>query len=343
MSRLTPQAGSVDIDPVDSLLRWELSPVEIGHRPVFERYFASLTTPLSEHSFAQVYFWRDALRLMWKEIDGHLCVFCTIDGELTLFFPPIGDGGGDRALAGAFEILDAYNGPRGRRSCARVEYASDELLPRFAGHDLTFERFACDYLYSVRRMIDLNGGDLASKRQSRARFLRRFEHRAERYNAHAHATACVMLLDRWSQQRGEGSSNRDAAIKRGKEVEACKSVLPFTEQLGLAGMVVYARPRDGSDDWALRGFTLGMTLARDQACVLVEKTDLSATGLAQFIFSEFCRTEWSHLPLVNVGDDWGLESLAATKMSYRPAVLLHKYALRRTADVSASELTATAA
>ena len=52
-------------------------------------------------------------------------------------------------------------------------------------------------------------------------------------------------------------------------------------------------------------------------------------GLAQFIFSEFCRVNWFDRPLVNVGDDWGLETLAWTKQSYRPVKMLQKYVLRR--------------
>jgi ribosomal-protein-alanine acetyltransferase len=57
--------------------------------------------------------------------------------------------------------------------------------------------------------------------------------------------------------------------------------------------------------------------------------------LAQFIFSEFCRTTWSGRPLVNAGDDWGLETLAWTKSSYRPVKLLKKYALTPPAVVAA--------
>ena len=52
-------------------------------------------------------------------------------------------------------------------------------------------------------------------------------------------------------------------------------------------------------------------------------------GLAQFIFSEFCRQSWSDRPLVNVGDDWGLQTLAWTKQSYRPVKLLNKHVLRK--------------
>jgi ribosomal protein S18 acetylase RimI-like enzyme len=61
-------------------------------------------------------------------------------------------------------------------------------------------------------------------------------------------------------------------------------------------------------------------------------------GLAQYIFSEFCRADWSDRPRVNVGDDWGLETLAWTKMSYRPVEMLRKFVLRKTAVAAALEL-----
>src|SRR5690606_24634811 len=90
---------------------------------------------------------------------------------------------------------------------------------------------------------------------------------------------------------------------------------------GLRGMVVYV-------DNVLKAFTFGEALGGSQSSITVEKTDLECKGLAQFIFSEFCRTQWADRPLCNVGDDWGLASLAWTKMSYRPVKLLQKYVLR---------------
>ncbi|HEY2585506.1 MAG TPA: GNAT family N-acetyltransferase, partial [Tepidisphaeraceae bacterium] len=79
----------------------------------------------------------------------------------------------------------------------------------------------------------------------------------------------------------------------------------------------------------IRAFTFGEYLGRDQSSITIEKTDLEVKGLAQFIFSEFCRVNWADRPLVNVGDDWGLESLAWTKQSYRPVKLLNKYVMRK--------------
>src|SRR3712207_8487843 len=43
-------------------------------------------------------------------------------------------------------------------------------------------------------------------------------------------------------------------------------------------------------------------------------------------------------PLVNAGDDWGLESLAWTKSSYRPVQLLKKFAMTPPADRKSTRL-----
>src|SRR6202035_341673 len=109
--------------------------------------------------------------------------------------------------------------------------------------------------------------------------------------------------------------------------------LECAEELGLRGLVVSVTGREGHE--AIRGFTFGEELNAAQSSIVIEKTDLEVKGLAQFIFSEFCRTCWADRPEVNVGDDWGLETLAWTKMSYRPVKLLQKYTLTRPAVVMA--------
>ena len=92
-------------------------------------------------------------------------------------------------------------------------------------------------------------------------------------------------------------------------------------------------PPAGERSERIRGFTFGENLNQTQSSIVIEKTDLEVKGLAQFIFSEFCRTQFADRPLVNVGDDWGLETLAWTKMSYRPVKLLQKYVLAKPAKI----------
>ncbi len=317
----------MDDDPYSG---WGLRPVELADRAVLDPFFASLSQPLSDYTFSQLFTWRNSLRILWKQMDGHLCVFANGCGDLTLLMPPIGDTGGDAALGQAVQLMDQYNVARGVPHRTRVEYASEELLARFDQRKLVVEPMGADYVYDVDRMIDLAGSDLASKRQAKNRFLRLYDHRVEPYRAADHLIGCDALLDDWKihQDAQHLEDPGIASVKRDKESIATSLCLRHAEQLGLAGLVIYVREPGSDNPWSLRGFTFGEPLGAHQSSITIEKTDLQTKGLAQFIFSEFCRDCWSSRPLVNVGDDWGLPTLAWTKRSYRPVKLLKKYVLR---------------
>jgi ribosomal protein S18 acetylase RimI-like enzyme len=322
----------------DPLSGWGLRPVELADQPTIMPYFASLSQPLSDYTFSQLFSWRNSLRILWTTLHGHLCVFANGTGDLTLLMPPIGDSNTDRALKAAFEIMDDYNAGNGVPDRSRVEYASDELLSRIDRAGMTLQPMGADYVYDVNRMIDLAGGDLASKRQAKNRFMRNYRFRVEAYDPSRHLEECRQLLDSWKihQDASHLEESNSNAIKRQKESIATDLTLARSHELGLRGIVVHV---DGPQAEGLpavsgiRAFTFGEFLGKDQSSITIEKTDLEIKGLAQFIFSDFCRSHWADRPLVNVGDDWGLESLSWTKMSYRPVKMLQKYTLRKTAVV----------
>ncbi len=182
-----------------------------------------------------------------------------------------------------------------------------------------------DYVYATERMIDLAGGDLASKRQARNRFARRYAARTEPYGPR-HLGECTRLLHLWNAQveASAGQSGSSAGVKRSKDVIAAREALVHCEALGLRGLVLFAGEQ-------MVGFTLGEMLDQSTCSILIEKTDRQFTGSAQYLFSEFCRQTWSHTRWCNVGDDWDLPSLAWTKESYRPAMRLEKFLLRPSA------------
>jgi ribosomal-protein-alanine acetyltransferase len=313
-----------------------LRPVTLADRPAMERYFSSLRNPLSDYTFSQLFTWRNSLRIAWNVIENHLCVFANGTGDLTLLLPPIGDTGSDRALARAAEIMDQYNSVHACREKSRVEYVSEELLARFDQSKLAaVAPQGTDYCYDVNRMIDLAGGDLASKRQAKNRFMRNHVHRVEAYDAAKHFEACRELLNSWKERQDSAHAGDDSSsfIKRTKESLATQLSLEHADELGLRGLVVHVQDQQGGGEH-IKGFTFGEALGHDQSSIVVEKTDLECKGLAQFIFSEFCRSTWADRPLVNAGDDWGLESLAWTKSSYRPVKLLKKYSLTPPAIVA---------
>src|SRR5688572_29665369 len=183
-----------DADPFPQLA---LLPIRPADQLAFDEHFAALSAPLSDYTFSQLFTWSNSLRIVWKRVRNHLCVFANGTGDLTLLMPPIGDSGSDAALAEAFEIMDAYNVDHGVRERSRVEYASDELLARFNSSRLVKTAMGGDYLYDTRQMIELPGGALASKRQLKNRFARLYDHRVEAYDTARHLEACRGLLSRW--------------------------------------------------------------------------------------------------------------------------------------------------
>jgi len=309
-----------DEDPFGS---YDLHEISIGDKAVFDLYFSSCATHLSDYSFANTFIWRDSIHLRWRVIHDCLCVFANGDGGLTMLFPPIGRGDLVAPLRESLRICADYNQTVRYAGLARVEYVSRDVMDRLTENFSAVE-MSGDYVYLTQRMIDLNGGDLASKRQARNRFARRYEARTEAF-APQHLEECLKLLAMWTQQHQEQDTagvSVSVRLKRAKEVAATADAIRNAQALGLKGMVLYA----GAE---MAGFTFGEMLDGGQTCsIVIEKTNREFTGSAQYIFSEFCRQYWAATKWCNVGDDWEVPSLAWTKESYRPALRIPKWIIR---------------
>jgi len=307
-----------DDDPFGSL---GLAEIQLSDKSLFDSFFATCRTRLSDYSFANTYIWRDPIHLRWRLLDDCLCVFANGDGGLTLLFPPLGSGDVVASCRQALAICDDYNARAGMHNNTRIEYVSTEMLNRMGG-DLDAQPMSGDYLYETARLIDLAGGDLASKRQAKNRFARRYAARTEDLQPR-HFGPCMELLQRWQQQSDNLPEKLNHAVqfKRAKEITATAETLTHTAELGLRGMVLFAGDQ-------LIGFTLGEVLEQDTCSIVIEKCDREFSGSANYIFSEFCRQYWSHCRWCNVGDDWELPSLAWTKQSYRPIGRLDKWIVR---------------
>ena len=297
-----------------------MRPLCLEDKPVFDLYFSTCHIRLSDYTFANSFIWRESIHLRWRVIGDCLCVFANGDGGLTMLFPPLGPGDVATAIRACLDICEDYNARAHLEHWTRVEYVSQEYLERFPG-GFHSAPMSGDYIYETARMIDLAGGDLASKRQARNRFARRYAARTEALEK-KHIPQCMALLAAWQQQaETHPGPQLSVAFKRSKEISATADCLVHAEAMGLQGMVLFA-------DDQLAGFTLGEMLTDDTCSILIEKTNREFTGSAQFIFSEFCRQYWPHTRWCNVGDDWEVPSLAWTKESYRPAMRIPKWVVR---------------
>jgi ribosomal protein S18 acetylase RimI-like enzyme len=308
--------------------------VTLSDKELFDTFFSNLAEPVSDYSFANIFPWCASLHLSWAHIDRHLCVFANSTGDLTMLMPPLpaadaSDADAKTCLRTCFDIMDGFNDRRSDRSRSRIEYVSDEMLSRLEAAGPTTRAaalFSGDYVYDMRKMIDLDGKALKSKRHSRSKFIRDFpNHRVENFDE-SHQSACTDLLNLWQRHGDEahiGEVNEEQVgsdVLRRRDTHACQIALTHFRALNLTGMVLYVGDR-------LVGFTLGEKLGRDQASILIEKTHPDFPGSAQFIFSEFCRLHWAHLSECNAGDDWGIPSLRFTKQTYRPSRMIGKHTL----------------
>lgn len=294
----------MDNDPLP-----DLSPIRLEDRRTFDQFFIACRSRLSDYTFANAFIWRDQDRRWWKIIHDCLCVFANGDKSLTMLYPPLGNGDFVAALRESMEICQAYN----HTQDTRIEYISEETIGKFPS-DFTRAPMSGDYIYETARMIDLAGGGLASKRQSRNRFLREHQARTEDFQLR-HIPACIALLSAWEDAK---TPSPEESAKRDKEIVAAVEAMRHAPAIGLKGMVLFA-------DDQLAGFTLGEYLSPDTCSILIEKTDRNFAGSAQYIFSEFCRQYWADTQWCNVGDDWEIPTLAWTKQSYRPAFRLLKW------------------
>lgn len=292
-------------DPFD---RQGLSRISIEHKPIFDLYFSSDRTCISDRTFASVFMWSQVYDVRWKIVRDCLCIFATQGGDPTMIFPPIGWGDFELALQECLFFFKEFNPQR-----LYVEYATEEAIEKLGIFE-TVPRSG-DYIYETQKMIELKGSDLASKRQSRNAFIKKYSNiYTEKFSA-KHTKDCLNLLDIW-QPQVQGSISID--LKRSQEVNATKRVIQNAEALGLTGMVLYA-------DDQIVGFTFGEKLGTDSCSIIIEKTDRRFTGSAQYIFSEFCRQYWADTQWCNAGDDWEIPGLAWTKESYHPAFRIPKW------------------
>ncbi len=282
--------------------------ITLGDRAIFDLFLSRIYPRISDATFANIFMWSSVDETRWKLIEDCLCIVATQGGEPTMIFPPLGFGNFSAALKQCLENFQRLKLPR-----LFIEYAinhSSENLKIFP----SIPRSG-DYLYETQKMTELTGSKLASKRQSRNAFLKKYQNiRTETFTPN-HAQDCIKLLETWPPQ-----VQHSVAIdfKRSQEVVATKNASKNAAALGLTGMVLYAEDQ-------IVGFTFGEKLDDSTCSIFIEKTNREFTGSAQYIFSEFCRQYWADTQWCNVGDDWEIPSLAWTKPSYHPAFRLPKY------------------
>lgn len=303
------------------------TPLTIQDRLRFDRAISAMSpcrqSPLAHWAFAPHFIWQHCFVYRWTELNGWLCLFAEYADGLYMPLPPVGRWAEDHSHARESwnmtvqAVMHYMRHRNSGSSVTRIDNLPEALKPQVEEMGYRVVPKGPDYLYRTSDLAALRGDSWKSQRAACNRLVRTHRVRYEPYRRE-HRKDCLALLQRWVDQKVQ-AANTDAYASAllHDAIGAHQLVLDHAQALGLVGRVVWV-------DGALGGYTFGFERSPDVLCVLLEIADRATTGVAQFLFREWCR-EFQRYPLINTLDDAGLDGLARSKRAYRPCQLVANY------------------
>lgn len=291
----------------------------LSKKSEFERFAGLAPQQLSTFSFSSIYLWKDFFQFRFEIIDDCLCVFAGNEIGAFLYLPPIGKKFSLKAIEQSFKIMDEANGRH--KGVSRIENVPEEMLKNFPQEYISSAK-PDEYCYNRRDIAELKGNALKSKRSAYNQFSKKY---AYEYRAFApkDIQECSALYEIWAAHKLAKSSDpvfrqmiEDNRMVHRLAMESCR-------ELGLIGRVVCL-------DQKVKAYTFGYRLNDEIFCILLEIADPEIKSLPTFIFSEFCSdTELEKFATINVMDDFALDNVRQTKLSFKPSQRISSYIVKK--------------
>ncbi len=291
-------------------MSFEIKPVSLEDKPLFDSYFSKYHGMNSEYTFTNMFMWRKSYNIRYALIDGFLCIFSRHQGGGETVNFPLGNGD----LKSVLLALIDYFKSLGEVPLIRLYQKEDidALNECFKdGFILTEDRASFDYVYNVSDLTSLSGSKYHSKRNHINRFLADYNHEYRRLDS-SHIGACYDMFDKWCKQKEDlnVSEQREAVLELLKNFEALK----------VSGGGIWV-------DEKLVAFSFGEVLSPENSMVVIhlEHADTNFQGSFPFINQQFLLNEWNSFKYVNREEDMGLSGLRRAKKSYHPSFMVKKY------------------
>jgi hypothetical protein len=270
---------------------------------------------LAAYSPVYHYMWNGLLAYWWVELHGSFCLFAQSPDGWFMPLPPIGAGSIDAPLSVAMGLLRRWNGVS---PVSRVENVPSQLAPELERLGYRVTPKEPDYLYHATDLATLAGDRYKSQRALCNRFEREQSFEMDSYQV-SDRQDCRALLGEWSRQKQAEGLESFGVMLLADAAPAHEVIWSQASALRVTGRVVRTHGR-------LCAYTFGYWLTSATFCVLLEVTDRTLPGLAQYLFRETCRTAVAEgAEYMNTMDDAGLPGLRASKQAYHPAMLIPNF------------------
>ena len=283
---------------------------EIGDIEVFKKYIGFSGELSCESAFVNLLIWQSAYNNMWAEEDGQL-IIKSGKGEDSSYRLPFGND-----FLKGINLIREYSGEEYPDFWVQEGKRLDNFKANF-GDKYLFEenRDAFDYIYLREDLANLSGKKYHGKRNHISAFSKK--HNWSFKPITAENTEDVKLCaEKWYK---ENADREDKYLRC--EKQGIITILDNMELLGVRGGAVYV-------DGKVVAFTLGSRISDEIFDIHIEKALSDYAEGYTVINREFART-LTEYKYINREDDMGLEGLRKAKLSYKPAILLKKYACKK--------------
>ena len=284
--------------------------VEIEDISVFKKYIGFSGELSCESAFVNLLIWESAYNNMWAQEDGQL-IIKSAKGEDSSYRLPFGND-----FLRGIELVREYSGEKYPDFWVQEGARLDNFKAHF-GDKYIFEenRDAFDYIYLREDLANLSGKKYHSKRNHISAFSKKQDWVFRPITAENIADV-KLCAEKWYK---ENADREDKYLR----CERCgvETILDNMELLGVRGGAVYVGEN-------VVAFTLGSKISGEIFDIHIEKALNDYAEAYTVINREFART-LTEYKYINREDDMGLEGLRKAKLSYKPAILLKKYACRK--------------
>lgn len=284
--------------------------VEIEDIEVFKKYVGFSGELSCESAFVNLLIWESAYNNMWAQEDGQL-IIKSGKGEDSSYRLPFGND-----FLRGIELVREYSGEKYPDFWVQEGARLDNFKAHF-GDKYIFEenRDAFDYIYLREDLANLSGKKYHSKRNHISAFSKKQDWVFRPITAENIADV-KLCAEKWYK---ENADREDKYLR----CERCgvETILDNMELLGVRGGAVYVGEN-------VVAFTLGSKISGEIFDIHIEKALNDYAEAYTVINREFART-LTEYKYINREDDMGLEGLRKAKLSYKPAILLKKYACRK--------------
>ncbi|MFA6076335.1 MAG: phosphatidylglycerol lysyltransferase domain-containing protein [Negativicutes bacterium] len=279
--------------------------IEIADKLIFDEHFAKCNYEISEFTFTNLFMWRRAYNLMWRQYNDVLLVR-GIWNDKEFFFFPIGLF--DNALNAVKDISAAQ--AIQLRSVPNVAVDGLKISVPQALIELAEDDF--DYVYLTEDLVELAGRNFEKKRHHINKLQRTYPQIEYREFDDNLLEKIISHTETWY----DDSLSDDVWLNY--EQVAITDVLSNWRKLKVKGAALILHDR-------VVAFTVGEQLNDTTAVIHIEKADSSINGAYQLINREFVKNTWRNLQYINREEDMGLPQLRIAKQSYRPVKMIEKY------------------